>query len=157
MKAYIGIKFHPDNRNRATIELLSQLLASCGFETVCVRRDLEQWGAVPFSPEALMQQTCTVIDTCDLVVIELTEKGVGLGIEAGYAYARGLPVVTIARVGADISTTLRGISTAVCLYRGATELGAFFSRVREALTDTAPDAPGRGVPVTMRREAPRHR
>ena len=39
MKAYIGIKFHPDNRNRSTIELVSQLLASCGLETVCIRRE----------------------------------------------------------------------------------------------------------------------
>jgi hypothetical protein len=30
MKAYLGVKFHPDDRNRETIELLSQTLASCG-------------------------------------------------------------------------------------------------------------------------------
>jgi len=54
VKAYLGIKFHPDDRNRGIIELVSQALASCGFETICVRRDLEKWGAVTLSPQELM-------------------------------------------------------------------------------------------------------
>jgi len=32
------------------------------------------------------------------MVVDLTEKGVGVGIEAGYARARGIPIVTIAAV-----------------------------------------------------------
>lgn len=142
MTAYIGIKFHPDNRHRATIELVSRLLASCGFETVCIQRDIEQWGAVQFSPAALMHKTCAVIASSHLVVIELTEKGVGLGIEAGYAYAQGIPVVTIARIGADVSTTLRGISSAVCLYESPENLRAFFAQVRSWLPNTPPGLAG---------------
>ena len=57
MKAYLGIKFHPDDRNRETIELLSQTLASRGFEPLCVRRDLERWGAVAISPQQLTTRT----------------------------------------------------------------------------------------------------
>ena len=77
MKAYLGIKFHPDNRNRDTIETVSQALESCGFETVCIRRDVEKWGAVHLSPHELMTRTFEVIRSCHLVVIDLTEKGVG--------------------------------------------------------------------------------
>jgi nucleoside 2-deoxyribosyltransferase len=126
MKAYLGIKFHPDNRNRETIEIVSQALEACGFETVCIRRDVEQWGVVHLSPHELMTRTFEVIRSCHLVVIDLTEKGVGLGIEAGYAYAWSIPVAAIAREGADISTTLRGISKAVCLYASAHDLREFF-------------------------------
>jgi nucleoside 2-deoxyribosyltransferase len=35
-----------------------------------------------------MRLTFEKIDICDLVIIDLTEKSVGLGIEAGYAYAK---------------------------------------------------------------------
>ena len=55
MRAYVGIKFHADDSNRATIEALADVLPSCGVETLCVRRDLEQWATL----------------------IDLTEKGVG--------------------------------------------------------------------------------
>ena len=130
MKAYLGIKFHPDDRNRETIELLSETLASCGFEPLCVRRDLERWGAVAMSPQQLMTRTFEIIRACHLAVIDLTEKGVGLGIEAGYAYAQMIPVITVAREGSDISDTLRGISQGVFFYRIPADLRECFMRLR---------------------------
>lgn len=129
VKVYLGIKFHPDNRNRPAIEMITQALASCGVETVCMRRDLEQWGELTFSPQELMARTFEAIRACRLAVIDLTEKGVGLGIEAGFAHAHGIPVVTIAREGSDISTTLTGISSHIYLYRGAADLEAFFAKL----------------------------
>ena len=38
-----------------------------------------------------------MIDFCNILVIELSEKGVGPRIQAGYAYAEGIPVVTVAK------------------------------------------------------------
>jgi 2'-deoxynucleoside 5'-phosphate N-hydrolase len=127
MNAYLGIKFHADNRNRDVIEMLSQVLATCGLITVCIRRDIERWGAVELSPQELMETTFDVMRSCQLAVIDLTEKGVGLGIEAGYVYACGISVVTIARSGSDISTTLRGISQAHCFYDRPADLKTFFA------------------------------
>lgn len=69
-----------------------------------------------------MQKTFEVIQSCNLVVVDLTEKGVGLGIEAGYAHATGIPVVTIARSGSDISQTLAGISRDMWFYEKIEEL-----------------------------------
>ena|SRR2546423_2768458 len=130
MRVYIGIKFHPDDKNRENIEQLSDALTFCGFETVCVRRDVEKWGAITLSPQALMRETFEIIRSCQLVVIDLTEKGVGLGIESGYAYAHAIPVITIARDGFDVSDTLRGISQAVYLYSSVVDLREFFMRLK---------------------------
>ena len=129
MKAYLAIKYHPDNRNRHRIEDISAVLERCGFETVCILRDVEKWGQVRLSPQALMVRTFAEIETSAVVVVELSEKGVGLGIEAGYAYARNIPIVTIARQGSDISTTLQGISRQVFWYRQPDELAGFFGRL----------------------------
>ena len=52
MKVYLGIKFHPDNRNRDRIELISQALSLYGCEIVCIRRDIEQWGGPSSWPPA---------------------------------------------------------------------------------------------------------
>jgi len=126
MRAYLGIKYHADRANRPLIEALCSALAAAGWETAVVARDIEQWGAFSLAPGDLMRATFALIESCDLAVIDLSEKGVGVGIEAGYAHARGIPVVTVARRSADISETLRGISRAVHAYDAPAELAAFF-------------------------------
>jgi nucleoside 2-deoxyribosyltransferase len=122
MKVFLSIKFHHDNRNRARIEGISSALAESGLKTFCIVRDLEKWGQTGFAPDHLMQETFKAIDSCDFVIVDLTEKGVGLGIEAGYAHAKGIPIITIAQNGSDISTTLQGISQQVILYNHFNEL-----------------------------------
>ena len=116
MRAFLSVKFHPDHSNGAHIEALCQALAEQGFEPVCVVRDLEHWGAVHYEAKELMQHTRTLLESCQVVVVDLKEKGVGIGIEAGLAWARDIPVVVIAPVGAEISETLRSIARAVCSY-----------------------------------------
>jgi nucleoside 2-deoxyribosyltransferase len=129
VKAFISIKCHDDQRNRARIEMISSALQARGFETVCIARDVEQWGQLKFDACELMLRTFAAIDASDLVVVDLTEKGVGVGIEAGYARAKNIPIVTIAQIGADVSETLRGISRAVLWYEGLDDLARFFEEV----------------------------
>lgn len=122
MKAYFAIKFYPDARNRKKIESISQILENQGISSFCMIRDRENWGKIKFSPKKLMQMTFKAIDDCDFVLVELTEKGYGTGIEAGYAYAKGKPIITIAEKNSDISSTLRGISAKVIEYNDIKEL-----------------------------------
>jgi nucleoside 2-deoxyribosyltransferase len=122
MRAYIAIKYHEDNSNRDRIEAIASALATCGFDTVCVMRDIERWGEVDLAPQELMQRSFLAIDACGIVVVDLTEKGVGIGIEAGYAYARSKPIVAIAQHGSDISATLRGIATTIVIYDRVADL-----------------------------------
>ena len=122
MKAYIGIKYYEDFRNRNIIEKISLVLENRGYETSCIVRDTEQWGLVRLEPHELMKATFDEIDSCDIVIIDLSEKGVGLGIEAGYAFAKGIPIITIAEKASDISTTMQGISRQVITYRDIDEI-----------------------------------
>ena len=50
------------------------------------------------------------------------EKGVGLGIEIGYAYAKGIPIIVIAKRGSEISSTLQGIARETFFYDRPEEL-----------------------------------
>ena len=126
MRAFLAIKYHPDNANRPRIEGIAAALATCGFETMCIARDVEQWGQVQLDPAELMDRTFAEMDKCDVVVVDLSEKGVGVGIEAGYAHARRIPILTIAGRGTDISTTLQGISRRMFWYSRFDELVDFF-------------------------------
>lgn len=64
-----------------------------------------------------MQKTFDIIDSSDLILIEFSEKGTGLGIEAGYGYSRKKPILVIAQEGSDISATLQGITDPILFYR----------------------------------------
>lgn len=125
MNIYLSIKYHPDVSNRPLIEAICAALTAAGHEVTCIARDLEQWGAVTFPPGELMRRSFQAIDRADLVLVELSEKGVGLGIEAGYAHGQGVPIVVIAQTGADISTTLRGIAARVFFYANPAEVAPF--------------------------------
>ena len=116
MQAYLAVKFHEHMGNRPLIERLSDLFARHGVELSCVIRDLERWGEVRLSPADLMRGAFEALERADFVLVELSEKGVGIGIEAGFAYAKGIPIFTIAASGSEISGTLRGISSQVWQY-----------------------------------------
>ncbi|MCP4424711.1 MAG: nucleoside 2-deoxyribosyltransferase [Chloroflexi bacterium] len=116
-QAYIGIKFYEDNRNKNEILALSDWLNRAGYSAVCIARDVEQWGTIRLTPQELMQITFAEIDKADLVVMEMSVKGVGLGIEAGYAYAQGKPIVVLIREGRELSETMAGIATKVIAYQ----------------------------------------
>ncbi|CAK7005978.1 hypothetical protein [Tissierella sp.] len=128
MKAYVGIKYYKDYRNRAIIDKILVALEKIGYKTSCIVRDIQNNDQVEYSPYELMQLTFKEINECDLVIIELSEKGVGLGIEAGYAFARGIPIITVAKQGSDISETLEGISKKVLFYDDGQEMDGLFNK-----------------------------
>jgi len=133
MKAFISIKHYQDNRNRSDIERLSSIMAKSGFQTVCIVRDYEAWGEKIYSSNELMQITFKEIAASDVLVVESSVRGVGLGIEAGYAFARGVPILVVARSGAVISSTLSGIASAQAHYSSDTELEQFLSQELAAI------------------------
>lgn len=134
MNVFLSVKFHADHRNRAQVEQILAALESCGAHTTCIVRDFEKWGAVHFEARELMRITLREIRKSHLLVVDLTEKGVGVGIEAGYAVSRGISVVTIAQAGSDISSTLSGISEDVFYYAQTSELFGYFQRLQARQT-----------------------
>jgi nucleoside 2-deoxyribosyltransferase len=126
MKVYIGIKYHEDYKNKLIVNKIASVLENKGYETICIVRDINMKESNKYTSYELMKLTFEKIDICDLVVIDLTEKGVGLGIEAGYAYAKGIPIITIAKSGSDISETLEGISKKIIFYNDIEDLDILF-------------------------------
>jgi hypothetical protein len=90
MRAFLSIKYHPDNKNRERIEGISSVLEQCGWETVCIVRDVEKWGQVKFTPWELMQRTFDEIDKSCMIVTDLTEKGV-MSYDTYHELERALP------------------------------------------------------------------
>ena len=130
MKIFVAFKFKEDYSDKAFVESVCSALEKNGQETVVMVRDFEKWGEVSLTPQELMRLTFEAIDECDVHLIEFSEKGVGLGIEAGYAYAKGKPIIVIAREGSEISTTIRGIAKQVFFYKDTDEIGDLFKNLK---------------------------
>lgn len=105
MNVYLAIKYHASLKNRKHSELILHTLESLGISTSFVQRDLENWSTIRLTPGELMKASFSLINKSDKVLLDLSEKGVGLGIEAGYAHAKDIPVLVIAKQYSDISTT----------------------------------------------------
>lgn len=118
MKAYLAIKFKTDFSNKKEVEDITSALDKDGIKTV----SMVQYGNDVFTPQELMQKTFQEIDSSDILIIEFSEKGVGLGIEAGYAYTKQKPIFVIAKEGSDISSTLKGIAREVIFYNKPEDL-----------------------------------
>ena len=121
-RAYFGIKFHEDYRNRNEIDSITAALQDDQIQTVCIARDVEKWGDVTLSSHELMRITFEEIAKSDFVVLEMSEKGVGLGIEAGYAVARNKPLVILIKEGIELSNTMQGIADIVIQYSQPDEI-----------------------------------
>ncbi|MBU1205190.1 MAG: nucleoside 2-deoxyribosyltransferase [Nanoarchaeota archaeon] len=122
MRAYLAIKFHEDYRNKRLIEEILDALDKSGFETTTIVRDYEKWGKIRFKPKELMDLAFKLIRESDFLIIEFSEKGIGLGIEAGYAYSMNIPIIILAKKGSDISETMKGIAKELIFYEKPEEL-----------------------------------
>ena len=75
-----------------------------------------------------MDRVFEIIDNCDAVLIEFSESGIGMGIEAGYAKAKNIPVYVMQPKGAKIfSTAMKGICSAWFEYKTDDDIDYIFN------------------------------
>jgi len=129
MKMFLSIKFHEDGSNSELIKNIISSSKKSNNEMVSIFTDYENEGKKHFEPKELMQITFVAINSCEILIVEFSQKGVGLGIEAGYAFAKGIPVYVVAKVGSEISDTLKGISKEIFFYNAIEDLVDFFARI----------------------------
>lgn len=120
-KVYVAIKYHSNHSNSVRIRQIMEAIAEGECHAVCLALEEVECGSEDWCHD-LMRRAFAAIDTCTVVIIDATEKGVGIGIEAGYAYAQDIPIITIAEKGSQISDTLCGISTVVGTYSNKIEM-----------------------------------
>ena len=70
----------------------------------------------------LMDESLKKIDESDYVIVELSNKSVGIGIEAGYAKAKNKPIIYLHKKGSDMKQAMNGISDIVITYEDIEDL-----------------------------------
>ena len=122
MNAFLSIKFWGDNRNREDIERIIEAIEGAGFRVSCFVRDAEKWGENYYEPAEMMRLTFNQIDQSDFVVANVADWPIGVGVEAGYAYAKGIPVICICPLKARMANTVAGLARHFIQYESYDEL-----------------------------------
>ncbi|KKQ89636.1 MAG: hypothetical protein UT12_C0010G0007 [Candidatus Curtissbacteria bacterium GW2011_GWC2_38_9] len=72
--------------------------------------------------KTLMKLALEKIDESDLLLAELTYKSIGIGIEVGYAKAKGKRIIYMHRIGTELSTTTSGVCDIRIEYKDISDL-----------------------------------
>lgn len=129
-KAFMSLKFYDGDVTKRKIDEITEALRKAEIENFVMIRDVEKYGEVEIPSKDLMSKYAfPAMDACDMLIIEFSEKGVGLGIGAGYAFAKNIPIYVIAKTGSDISSTLKGIAQEIIFYNKPEELTQKFKKI----------------------------
>lgn len=129
--SFFALKFHEGDAGKAKVEAIEKALNKAGISITLMARDVEKWGQakIPEGKALMTDYAFPAMQKCDCNIIEFSEKGVGLGINAGYCYAIGKPIFIIAKTGSDISTTIRDLATKVIFYDKPEDLTKPFKEI----------------------------
>lgn len=119
MTAYIAISYSQRNELAEELTVIKEVLVASGINPFVF---IEQVQFDPAQEKEMMQEAMQKIDAADLLIAETSDKAIGIGIEAGYAKAKGKPVIYIRNKKAEHSTTLSGISDQQVIYENSIDL-----------------------------------
>jgi len=122
MRVFLSIKFWGDDRNRQDVEGVIAAIEDAGVEVYCFRRDAEKWGEIKFEREEMMNITFKEINKSDYLITDVADWPIGVGVEAGYAYAKGIPIICICSVARKVANTVAGLADSVIRYRDYADL-----------------------------------
>lgn len=119
MKAYIAVSYNKrklvDKEIALIIETLNTFDISSFVFVDNYKFDLSQ-------EKQMMSQAMNDIENCDILIAETSEKGIGIGIEVGFAKAKGKIVIYLRHQNAEHSTTVSGISDFQIVYSNNEDL-----------------------------------
>ena len=119
MKAYLSISYAQRKRRAPELAAMKEVLSEFGIETWVF---VDQYSFEASQEKEMMKQATRDIDQCDLLIAETSEKGIGVGIEVGYAKGKDKPVIYVREKNAEHSTTVSGISDFQIAYADLADL-----------------------------------
>lgn len=117
--AYISVSFHNRLLYTQALTAIAEALTSFWILPFIF---IDHYTFEPFHERTMMAQAMKDIDRCNLLIAETSDKAIGIGVEAGYAKAKGRPVIYLRHKDAAHSTTVAGISDSQIFYTDTKDL-----------------------------------
>lgn len=119
MKAYITVSYSKRKLVDKEIALIIETLNTFDISPFVF---VDNYKFDILQEKQMMSQAMKDIENCDILIAETSEKGIGIGIEVGYAKAKGKIVIYLRQQNAEHSTTVSGISDFQIVYSNSEDL-----------------------------------
>lgn len=119
MRAYISVSF---NKRKLLDKELTAIITTLKEFGIAAFVFVDHYKFELSEERQMMEQAMKDIDNCDLLIAETSDKGIGIGVEAGYAKAKNKPVIYLRQTDAAHSTTVSGISDSQIIYSDSRDL-----------------------------------
>ncbi|MFD0761614.1 nucleoside 2-deoxyribosyltransferase [Lutibacter aestuarii] len=128
--AYLAISY--SNRKLFDKEVQS-LIEICKTNDIKLLSFVDKYNFKENEEIEMMKTAFVEIDNSDFLIAELTTKSIGVGIEIGYAKAKGKPIIYLRKKGSEYSTTASGSSTYNIEYENGTHLKELMKKILKLL------------------------
>lgn len=119
MTAYISVSLQKRKLAEAVLMTVSNTLKDLNITAFIF---VDKYLFAAGEERKMMQRAMSDIDNCDLLIAETSDKAIGIGVEVGYAKAKGKPVVYLRHKDAEHSTTVSGMSDYQVIYSDTSDL-----------------------------------
>jgi 2'-deoxynucleoside 5'-phosphate N-hydrolase len=131
MQAYIAASYSRQKFLQAEIEIIKQTLGQYNIDPFVF---VDIYNFKPDEEKQMMQQVFATIDVCDLLIAETSDKAIGIGVEVGYAKAKGKPIIYLRNYAAEHSTTVSGAGDYTIIYTSCNNLGYQLKNILKTIT-----------------------
>jgi len=118
-KIYLAISYSKRKNFDKEINAIKQFFFKKGMDLLVF---VDKYNFEPNQEKLMMQTAFAAIDSCDLLIAELTTKSIGVGIEIGYAFAKKIPVIYLHKEQSEYSTTASGSASYRIAYQDEKDL-----------------------------------
>lgn len=111
--AYLGISQSKRKQLEVEVQQIKEALQTCNMH---IQIFVDDYVYQPGQDEQMMQAAFRQIEAADLLIVELSHKAIGVGVEVGFAYAKKIPIIYLKHQSAKWSTTVGGCASHVIEY-----------------------------------------
>ena len=119
MQAYISISFSKRKELEKEVQAIKNALQKCGISGFV---SVNEYQFSAKQEKKMMQNAIEDIEKSAILIAETSEKGIGIGIEVGYAKAKNIPVIYVRNSSSEHSTTVSGIADFKIIYENEIDL-----------------------------------
>lgn len=119
MQAYISISFNQRKSLDKVVKAIKETLVLLNIQPFVF---VDNYNFDKTQEKEMMTTAFTEIGKADLLIAEVSDKAIGIGVEVGYARAMGIPAIYIRNKTSEHSTTVSGACNHSIIYHNENDL-----------------------------------